>query len=103
RLDVFFAQIVVLTRHLFMNDWVPGRFPVFRRHVVLARPAPQAQLFDEIHVPQYATSHKPSLVSQNRSSESDEHKSISVTATEATSNLLVLGDPRRRMFPTKKR
>src|SRR5439155_22970599 len=54
---IILFQILLL--HLLVNDGVPRRLALVGRHVMLARPAPQLQFFDQIQVRHYTTKHKP--------------------------------------------
>ena len=54
RLGIFYA-------HLIMHNGVPGCPALVARHVMLTCPSSQPQLFDQIQLRQYATSHNPFL------------------------------------------
>src|SRR6266849_188396 len=43
------GRLEILLFHFFMHDGMPGVLSLAARHIVLARPAPQLELLDEIH------------------------------------------------------
>jgi len=51
----------IFLAHLIMHDGVPGCPALVARHVMLTCPSSQPQLFDQIQLRQYATSHNPFL------------------------------------------
>src|SRR6516165_5687060 len=51
------AHFQVFLVHLIEDDRVPGCFTPALRDVVFPSPAPHAQLFDEVQIPQYTAHH----------------------------------------------
>src|SRR4051794_3499134 len=59
------ALLVILLLHLLVDDGMPGPRPIFRGHVILACPAPQLELFDQVDL-QYTTLHTRNPFSPER-------------------------------------
>src|SRR5207247_575342 len=57
--------LVVLLLHFVLDDGMPGLVSLFRRHVMLARPATHLKLLDQVHL-QNAMTHKEPLTRYER-------------------------------------
>src|SRR3954467_668562 len=57
------AHFPVLAAHLFQNDRMPGGVALIGGHVILARPAPEAEFLDEVHFRENAVGDHDSTLS----------------------------------------